>query len=97
MLFLILFFFKAIAFFRTDFASRRVVGASSSADAGITSNEFDVLKESDEANRNDICVFVFAIFVKILRKTQIEWTKPEISLYICGGEKSANQKQTIIW
>ena len=72
MLFLILFFFKAIAFFRTDFASRRVVGASSSADAGITSNEFDVLRESDEANRNDICVFVFAIYVKILRKMQIE-------------------------
>jgi len=53
------------------FASR-VVGASSSGDAGITSSEFDVLKESDEVNRNDIYVFVFAIFVKILRKMQIE-------------------------
>ena len=72
MLFLILFFFKAIAFFRTDFASRRVVGAFSSADAGITSSEFDVLKESDEVNRNDIYVFLFAFFVEILRKTQIE-------------------------
>ena len=72
MLFLILFFFKAIAFFRTDFASRRVVGASSSADAGITSSEFDVLKESDEVNRNDIYVFIFAFFVIFLRKTQIE-------------------------
>lgn len=64
--------FLAIAFFRTNFASRRVVRASLIVDVGINNSEFDVLKESDEVNRNDICVFIFAYFVKILRKMQIE-------------------------